>query len=97
MPTKKQPPAHAAARTPVARARRRQPALPAKDYPPGWFAQPAHDWLGPLGWVPQGDLPRSGTATNASDNVPKFRGGWGNGTLIGLSERADRRLKEMGR
>lgn len=79
-----------------ARTKRRRPKLVPIDYPPGHFSAGAIAWLGPLGWVPS-ELPRSGNVTNRSSDVPKRNGGWRDGTIVGLSEKADRMLAERGR
>ena len=76
--------------------KRRRPKLIPVVYPPGHFSAGALEWLGPLGWTPQGELPRSGTVTNRSSDVPKRNGGWRDGTIVGLSEKADRMLRERG-
>ncbi len=76
--------------------KRRRPKLEPRTYPPGHFSAGAFAWLGPRGWTPQGELPRSGTVTNRSSDVPKRNGGWRDGTIVGLSEKADRMLAERG-
>lgn len=75
--------------------KRRRHKLIAVEYPPGHFSAGAIAWLGPLGWVPS-ELPKSGNVTNTSDRIPPHRGGWGNNTIVGLSEKADRMLAERG-
>ena len=80
-----------------ARTKRRRPRLVPAAYPPGHFSAGALAWLGPRGWTPQGELKRAGTVTRRSGDVPKSGGGWRDGTIVGLSEKADRMLAERGR
>lgn len=74
----------------------KRPRLMPKDYPPGHFSAGAIAWLGPRGWTPQGELPRAGNVTRTSQDTPRSAGGWGNGTIVGLSPRSDALLKERG-
>ena len=64
-----------------------------REYPAGHFSRVALEWLGPLGWVPQGDLTStqhlSDASTKAREEARVTGAGWGSGTLSALPKRGE--------